>query len=71
MTSRRRTRATPKQEITMTNWNCDDGHGDTLGQGMTYDSAIRRAQAHADATGLACIVYSDDDDSEVISPRAA
>lgn len=55
----------------MTNWNCDDGHGDNLGQGMTYKRAIRCAQAHADATGLACLVYSDDDDSEVISPRSA
>ena len=56
----------------MTTWNCDDGNGNNLGQGMTYDRAIRLAQAHADETGLACLVYSDDDDdSQVISPRAA
>ena len=46
----------------MTNWNCDDGYGNNIAQGLTEEAAAKRAQEHADATGNACLVYADDDE---------
>jgi len=47
------------------NWNCDDGHGNNIAQGLTRERACKIAQEHADKTGLACLVYKDRPGGEV------